>query len=398
MGNQKNSFAASVHPKNGRLYAVIQVKQGDKHKSVWRALNLPEDASKVKIQKALRDVVGRFEDEYENNVSEISRPIVETRIFDYMCLFLKEAEPNLQINTYRSYHNMIYGKIQRYFTSHEELTVGNITPEDIKDFYKYLSGGNVAANTVIHYHAVLHRAFVKAFDEKIINANPFDRVERPKKDKFIGKNYSEEELLRLLETAKTDPIYPAIVLAGCLGLRRSEALGIRWSRIDWKYKTVLLDTKIIEHDKEGRKAVIPVEEMKNSSSCRTLPLPDQVFDMLTSLRESQEMNRKMFGKSYNHDFDDYVCVTQLGDLFRPSYVTQHFTIILRNNNLRRIRFHDLRHTFASILINQEVPLINISKFLGHSDIATTANIYAHLDNTGKQISADVMSGILNQKK
>ena len=105
------------------------------------------------------------------------------------------------------------------------------------------------------------------------------------------------------------PIYPAIVLAGCLGLRRSEALGIRWSRIDWKYKTVLLDTKIIEHDKEGRKAVIPVEEMKNSSSCRTLPLPDQVFDMLSSLRESQEMNRKMFGKSYNHDFDDYVCVT-----------------------------------------------------------------------------------------
>ena len=188
------------------------------------------------------------------------------------------------------------------------------------------------------------------------------------------------------------------MLAGCLGLRRSEALGIRWSRIDWKYKTVLLDTKIIEHDKEGRKAVIPVEEMKNSSSCRTLPLPDQVFDMLSSLRESQEMNRKMFGKSYNHDFDDYVCVTQLGDLFRPSYVTQHFTIILRNNNLRRIRFHDLRHTFASILINQEVPLINISKFLGHSDIATTANIYAHLDNTGKQISTDVMSGILNQKK
>ena len=148
MGNQKNSFAASVHPKNGRLYAVIQVKQGDKHKSVWRALNLPEGASKVKIQKALRDVVGRFEDEYENNVSEFSRPIVETRIFDYMCLFLKEAEPNLQINTYRSYHNMIYGKIQRYFTSHEELTVGNITPEDIKDFYKYLSGENVAANTM----------------------------------------------------------------------------------------------------------------------------------------------------------------------------------------------------------------------------------------------------------
>ena len=256
----------------------------------------------------------------------------------------------------------------------------------------------MVANTVIHYHAVLHRAFNQAFKDGIIDANPFDRVERPKKNKFHGDNYSEEELLRLLETTRGDPIYPAIMLAGCLGLRRSEALGIRWSRIDWEHKTVLLDTKIIEHDKDGRKAVIPVEEMKNKSSRRTLPIPNQVFEMLSSLRDSQAVCRKMFGKSYNHDFDDYVCVTQLGDLFRPSYVTQHFTELLKKYDLRRIRFHDLRHTFASILISQEVPLINVSNFLGHSDISTTANIYAHLDRASKQVSADVMSEILNKAK
>ena len=172
---------------------------------------------------------------------------------------------------------------------------------------------------------------------------------------------------------------------------------MRWSRIDWKHKTVLLDTKIIEHDKNGKKVVLPVEEMKNKSSRRTLPIPDQVFEMLEAEREKQKINRRMFGKSYNHQYDDYVCVTQLGDLMRPSYVTQHFTSLLEKNHLRRIRFHDLRHTFASILINQEVPLINVSNFLGHSDISTTANIYAHLDRASKQVSADVITGMLNNK-
>ena len=109
MAVQKNSFAASVHSKNGRLYAVIQVKENGRHKAVWRTLGLPEGASKVKIQKALREVVGKFEDEYEETVGKGNRPLCETPVFDYMCLFLKKAEPNLQINTYRSYHNMIYG-------------------------------------------------------------------------------------------------------------------------------------------------------------------------------------------------------------------------------------------------------------------------------------------------
>ena len=91
---------------------------------------------------------------------------------------------------------------------------------------------------------------------------------------------------------------------------------------------------------------------------------------------------------------DYVCVNQLGELLRPSYVTDHFRELLEKYGLRHIRFHDLRHTFASLLINQDVPLINVSNFLGHSDLSTTANIYAHLDKASKQASAAVISDIL----
>lgn len=133
--------------------------------------------------------------------------------------------------------------------------------------------------------------------------------------------------------------------------------------------------------------------MKNQSSRRTLPLPPMLIEMLEEEKAKQELYRKMFKGSYNRKFDDYVCVNQLGELIMPSYVTDHFGDLLKKLGLRKIRFHDLRHTFASILINNDVPLINVSNFLGHSDISTTANIYAHLDKASKFESANIIAGI-----
>ena len=112
----------------------------------------------------------------------------------------------------------------------------------------------------------------------------------------------------------------------------------------------------------------------------------------------QELYKKMFKSSYSREYDDYVCVNQLGELMKPSYVTEHFAAIIQVLGLRKIRFHDLRHTFASILLSNDEPLIKVSRFLGHSDISTTANIYAHLDKSNKQSSADIMTGVLGGKE
>lgn len=127
---------------------------------------------------------------------------------------------------------MVYGRIKRYFGAHSDITVGNITANDIRAFYDYLMKSELTGATIIHFHSLLHRAFSQAFKDEIIDSNPFDRVDRPKKTKYRGEYYSEEELVKLLDLARDDTIYPAIVLAGGLGLRRSEALGVRWSRID----------------------------------------------------------------------------------------------------------------------------------------------------------------------
>ena len=390
----KPHFAASVQSKKGRLYAVMQVKKDGTTKPVWRALGLPEGANKTKVNKAFREVVAQYEQEFWEEQERGGRPPADIPVYDYLVSYLKRVEPELQKNTIVSYRSMTNGKIRRYFQRRPQLTVGNLKPQDIQDFYQSLFADGVVANTVIHYHALLRRAFQQAFKEERIGANPFDRVGRPKKNKFHGENYTQEELLTLLHLARGDVIYPAILLAGAMGLRRSEALGVRWSRIDWEKRTVLLDTKIVEYRENGKKKVEPVEEMKNKSSRRTLPLPDPVVEMLQVQKEHREVYRKMFQGSYNTQYLDYVCVNQLGELLRPSYVTDHFRELLEKYGLRHIRFHDLRHTFASLLINQDVPLINVSNFLGHSDLSTTANIYAHLDKASKQASAAVISDIL----
>lgn len=390
----KPHFAASVQSKKGRLYAVMQVKKDGTTKPVWRALGLPEGANKTKVNKAFREVVAQYEQEFWEEQERGGRPPADIPVYDYLVSYLKRVEPELQKNTIVSYRSMTNGKIRRYFQRRPQLTVGNLKPQDIQDFYQSLFADGVVANTVIHYHALLRRAFQQAFKEERIDANPFDRVGRPKKNKFHGENYTQGELLTLLNLARGDVIYPAILLAGGMGLRRSEALGVRWSRIDWEKRTVLLDTKIVEYRENGKKVVEPVEEMKNKSSRRTLPLPDPVVEMLQVQKEHREVYRKMFQGSYNAQYLDYVCVNQLGELLRPSYVTDHFRELLEKYGLRHIRFHDLRHTFASLLINQDVPLINVSNFLGHSDLSTTANIYAHLDKASKQASAAVISDIL----
>lgn len=371
MGTQ-NTLAASVQPKKGRLYAVIQVKENGKAKAVWRSLGLPEGTGKSKVNKAFREVVKKFENEYAEGLARNGRPCSDIPVFEYMCAYLKKVEPSIQKSTFQSYHMIVYGKIRRYFESKQHLTVGSITAKDIEKFYEHLFAQNVVANTVIHYHAILHKAFQQAFKDELIDANPFDRIDSPKKNKFHGENYSEEELVTLLELTRSDSIYPAIMLGGGLGLRRSEALGVRWSRIDWDKKTVLLDTKIIEYKANGKTIIEPVEEMKNKSSRRTLPLPEPVLEMLLEEKEKQTLYRKMFKGSYNRKYDDFVCVNELGELIRLSYVTQHFSDLLKKirtaaYTVSRSSAHLCEHSHrAGCTAYQCVKLSRSQRFVNHS--------------------------------
>ena len=147
--------------------------------------------------------------------------------------------------------------------------------------------------------------------------------------------------------------------------------------------------------KKGKSTLIQADRAKTKSSVRSLPLVGGIRERLEALQGQQEKNKEICGDCYNQDFLGYVFVDEMGNLYKPDMVSETFQKLLNKHGLRKIRFHDIRHSCASLLLKNGVNLKLIQEWLGHSDISTTMNIYAHLDTTAKDVSAAAMSQALS---
>ena len=136
------------------------------------------------------------------------------------------------------------------------------------------------------------------------------------------------------------------------------------------------------------------DRAKTKSSLRTLPLIPNLREKLLETKAQQKENKRICGNCYNYDYDGYVFVDVMGNIFNPRNLSANFSKLLEAKGLRHIRFHDLRHSCASLLLANDVPMKQIQEWLGHSDISTTANIYSHLDYKSKITSANVMDQVL----
>ena len=177
------------------------------------------------------------------------------------------------------------------------------------------------------------------------------------------------------------------------GFRRSELLGLRWEAIDFTNKTISINHKVIVSQKE----VYLTDTLKTASSARTLPLMPDIEKELLKWKEQQKKDEEYWGEAYNKKYIGYIFLHEPGDLMLPDYLSHAFQKVLKKNNLRHIRLHDLRHSCASLLLANGIPMKEIQDWLGHSDYNVTANTYSHLDFSMKVQSAEKISAALGKK-
>lgn len=383
----------SIYERKGIYYAIVSYYVDGRRKQKSVSTGLPVKGNKRRALEFLENLKRTYETKESMENMNGSRLLMT----DYMDEWLKIVKPLVERATYKSYDNMVSARIRPHFEK-LNLLLTEVEPKHIKMLYDEILEQGYTTNTVIHYHAVLHQALAYAVKNDYILSNPADRVKRPKKNKHISSFYTKEEILTLLDIAKDDPIYIPIVLSAYYGFRRSETLGMRWSAIDFENKTITVNHKVTELTENGKTIVYAEDKLKTKSSYRTLPLIPVVEEKLLEHKAKLERNQKLFGNSYCKEYMDYVCVDEMGKLFRPNFVSDHFGWLLKKYGLKKLTFKELRHSCASMLVAEGIPMKSIQEWLGHSNFSTTADIYSHIDYHAKQQSAAAIGNALQSKK
>ena len=314
----------------------------------------------------------------------------------FMLDWLAMKETTIDVTTYASYNTTVKKCINPYFEEfYPNMRLCDLTAKHIQDYYTYeMKVRGVSANTVKHRQACISNALRYAVRTDVLPGNPADKVELPKNIKFVASFYNEKELGELFALVKGTPIELGVILSSFYGLRRSEVVGLKWDAIDFERKTITIKHIVTEVNKEGKNELVQKDRTKTKSSYRTLPLVGPVEELLLRLKAEQLENRRLCGRSYCTDYLDYIYVNEIGQLVKPRYLTEHLPKLLDKNNMRRIRFHDLRHSCATLLLAKGIDIKDIQTWLGHSTISTTANIYVHQEFASKIAAANAIIQIL----
>lgn len=382
----------NVQERNGILHTVINyTDENGKRKQKWQTTGLAARGNRRKAEELLRERIEALEMQEKLRDEREKRP--DMPFSKFMSDWLEMVKSTILITTYGGYQYYIEKRINPHFDA-KGITLQSITTADIQEYYNTMLKNGTKWNSVVKHHAVIRKALDYAVKMDYILFNPAHKIEPPKRQKYVGEHYTKDELNTLFSVIKGDVMEVPIILAAYYGLRRSEVLGLKWSAVDFVDKTICIRHTVCKTTIDGKDVIVKKDTTKNKSSFRTLPLIPAIEKLLIETKKKQEENRKKCRRSYCKDYADYVCVDETGMLLKPDYLTQHLQIIIQKNGLKKIRFHDLRHSCASLLISNGVSLKEIQEWLGHSDYGTTANIYSHLEYGAKLNSADKISEAL----
>ena len=363
----------SLQIKHGYYHAVISYKDGTgKYRQKSLTTRIPAvKGNKRKAEQTAADIVDAWMTEHEADEREAR----EIGLSDALDSFLKEKRNAVQPSTLAEYTRL--GK--NLVSLIGDKTVSKIDTDTILNLRRALQERGDSDSTFRHYTVLANSVLQWAEQNGHELSKPGFRADTPKVTKFRGASwYSTQEVRKLLTAADVSDIRCAVYLAAYLGLRRSEALGLRWDNINLQDRIVRVCEKRVEYSDKGKTIVEQSARMKTVYSDRVLPIPEALYDVLVA----------------EPDKRDHVVKDAKGKPLAPQYLTKKFSLLLEKNRLRKIRFHDLRHTCASLLLQSGVDMKTVQIILGHGSYSTTADIYSHVDLKGKQAAIEKYEAIL----
>ena len=304
---------------------------------------------------------------------------------EYLGQWLDVAKVGLREKTADQYNRLIQNHINPHIG---DIPLKDLRLSKIEQFYRTLILSGLGARTVKIVHSVLHRAFEKAVMYNLLTSNPAHGATLPKYQHAEMQIWDEVQVMQFLSAAHESRYEALYHLAVKTGMRQGELLGLKWSDLQWHNGTLLVQRQVQKIPRQGWSFLTP----KTKAGRRAIKVGDATLQILRLHRERQEIEKSATGERW----EEYglVFTSKVGTPGDPSNLRLEFNRIISEAGLPKIRFHDLRHTAASLMLNHGVPVIVVSKRLGHSQPSTTLDVYGHLYHEMQNDAAKIMDELV----
>lgn len=386
---------------NFKVYSVTKIKK----KYGYRIILIYEDGTEVPTQRSGYATKKEANDARNITITElynvtfvISNKVNVKTYFAYWLEKVKKIE--ITDDSYKAYKNIVYNYVIPKLGSLKMLTLNR---SHIQKLYNEVFA--FSQDVAKLCKTVMNCALEYALEHNIISSNPTKGVNLPKgvkKNPYrirkidIKKTLNEEQIKLLIEKAKNTPIYLQVLFAVLMGLRKGEINGLKYSDIDYIHRTLKIQRQL------GKKANIDNSELKvgeytkqeikvkTYSSNRELEIPDIVFEAILEERKKYERNKNRRINDKTTPFKDYgfICCSTYGNPRSKTFHFKYWKQLLKENNLPDIRFHDLRASYITLLLKNNINEKAVSKQLGHSTEIITVDVYG--DN------AEIIEDCLNE--
>jgi len=378
-------------PKKSQYYsAILQWKDncGEAHR-------ISKTTKKAKLHEAHVEMAKMMENLFE----ELKTASPGTIFTDFLQHWVDNVIVHeVEETTYVGYQLNMKNHIIPYFEP-LKLRIKDVRPLHISQFMEYKmkngrgKGKPLKAGSVSRYYANLKTAFDYAMKEELVFNNPARLVKPPKDSpdkKFVPQWLSFEEITQLWMVSKCDIAFPAIFLTSIYGFRRGEVCGLKWPLVRFDRRIMQIFETRTRSNREITKGT------KNKPSRRSMPIMEAVEQYLRLLQMQQEERREFCGDSWVDS--GYVVANETGSALSFNTIQKHYKMMLKKCGLPDVRFHDLRHSVATYLLEIGIPIEEVSAWLGHSSIATTAKVYAHVTIGIRRNAANTLDKMLGFKE